>query len=101
MEYVPQPLVLGDHSVAGMLERSVDVGERERMLAEGEVPNPQSCPFMTGRTSYPHIECVYTGRPVWVDCTRSAFGEEPRCSYAPLDNSDEARGRRLEWMARG
>lgn len=100
--YVPQPMVLFDMSTLGTPawdERvAAERAERERMMGSGEIPDPMSCPFMTGKTSYPHIECVYTGRPVWVDCTRSAFGEDPVCSYAPVDNSDEARARRLEWV---
>lgn len=102
-EYIPMPLVLGDHSIIGMLEREEearrDAAERERILASGETPNPDNCPFMTGRKCYPHIECIYSGRPVWVDCNQSLCGEEPKCSYAPVDNSEEAKERRRKWLA--
>lgn len=96
--YVPHEMELGDHSTLGELERYNErmAKRRAEMLASGEIPNPRNCPFMTGWTSDHHLVCTYTGGKVWVDCTRSVCGEEPRCSYAPVDNSPEACAKRLE-----
>ena len=64
-----------------------------------DYPNPNDCPFMTGKRVSNHIECAFSDKVVWVDCTTPFCGEEPVCRFAPIDNSDEARNRRLAWLA--
>lgn len=64
-----------------------------------DFPDPNDCPYMTGKRVANHIECVFAERLVWVDCTTPFCGEPPICRFAPIDNSDEARSKRLEWLA--
>lgn len=61
-------------------------------------PDPFDCQHMTGKQVGNHFECIYSGRPVWVDCRTPFCGEDARCRYAPVDNSEQARERRIKWL---
>lgn len=74
-------------------------------LFDGRAPTGSGCPHWDGEFrlldapgEYFRDICIRNGAPTAVICSRSVFGEPPRCAYDEPDNSEAARKRRLEWL---
>lgn len=57
--------------------------------------DPMSCDFVE-KVDGVHIRCSL--KNVWTMCRTSICGQAPACSFEPVDNSEDACRRRLEWM---
>lgn len=45
-----------------------------------------------------YVRCMRGATPTATNCNESICGEPPHCVFSPIDNSDAACQRRLEWM---
>lgn len=59
--------------------------------------DPLTCPYRSV-TSLDGIERCSAHGGAFVRCSQALYGEPPRCSFEPLDNSPEAVARRREWL---
>lgn len=68
------------------------------LFGEADRPIGEACPHCSGILAG-FVRCTLPSTPTYVACHRSVWGQPPRCAYLPVDNSDEARRRRIEWLA--
>jgi hypothetical protein len=61
--------------------------------------DPITCPHRGGFAIAGVSRC-WAHEGTFTNCTKSICGQPPTCCYTPLDNSAEAKARRLEWMKR-
>lgn len=58
--------------------------------------DPTTCEYRRP-TTLAGIDRCAAHEGTYVKCSQSLFGEPPRCSFEPLDNSPEAVARRVRW----
>lgn len=73
------------------------VGQTSLALFDDDVIDPITCPHRLD-FPLPHVSRCMAHDGTFVNCTKDVCGDGPMCCYVELDNSPEARERRLKWI---